>query len=216
MTNLKSGQQKISDAGTDKDDVGRHGASVPAPFLSTDGVLFMRPLTLEDSGLIVDWRNNPRVRAHYIYKKDFTLEGQRRYYRERVETGQVVQMIFCVRTDEGEKEPRFCPIGCAVLDDIHPQYAECGNWIGEDRAVGHGYSPRMIRMICDYGFRTCGLEDIVARIFVDNPASIRSYERAGFQTAGILPEVESTDGTRQDMLFLRLTRKQFHGTDKLS
>lgn len=172
----------------------------------SDGELYMRPLTLADSRLIVDWRNNPRVRAHYIYKKDFTLEGQERYFHEKVETGHVAQMIFGVQRRENPGSADIIPIGCAVLDDIHPQYAECGNWIGEDWAVGHGYSPRMIRMMCRYGFEKLGLEDIVARIFVDNPASVRSYEKAGFQTVGILPDVESTDGSRQDMLFLRMQK----------
>lgn len=191
------------------------GHEIAQPYIDDDGVLLMRPLTLEDSQLIVDWRNNPRVRAHYIYKKDFTLEGQQRYFHEKVETGEVAQFIFCVKRENsadalctsGPAQQELIPIGCAVLDDIHPQYAECGNWIGEDRAIGRGYSPRMIRMACRYGFEVLRLEDIVARIFEDNPASIHSYERAGFRVEGILPQVESTDGTRQDMLFLRLKRE---------
>lgn len=204
--------------------------SLPENYIAGDGILFMRPLTLEDSQLIVDWRNNPRVRAHYIYKEDFTLEGQRRYFHEKVETGRVAQFIFSVdrgklsgREDSiagrvpeisraGKKEDEaalLVPIGCAVLDDIHPKYAECGNWIGEDLAVGRGYSPRMIRLACRYGFDVLHLEDIVARIFVDNPASIRSYERAGFHVEGILPDVESSDGARQDMLFLRARRQDY-------
>lgn len=161
-----------------------------------DEKLLLRPLTLEDSGQIVRWRNNPRVMCRYIYRRPFTLEGQRRYYRERVAAGLAVQFI-AVEKETGQ------PIGCVVLDDLHPQYAECGNWIGEDTAIGKGYSPRMIRLACAYAFRELGLTDIVARIFISNPASIRSYERAGFAAVGVLPQVESTDGEREDMLLLR-------------
>ena len=166
-----------------------------------DDRLFLRPMTYEDSALIVGWRNNPRVMSRYIYREKFTLEGQQRYYREKVASGRVLQFIAV------EKETGT-PIGCVVLDDIHPQYAECGNWIGEDTAIGKGYSPRMIRLACAYAFRKLGLQDIVARIFVSNPASLRSYERAGFETAGILPMVESTDGKKEDMLLLRCSRAQ--------
>ncbi len=160
-----------------------------------DDKLFLRPMTYEDSELVVRWRNNPRVMCRYIYRKQFTLEGQQRYYCEKVAAGKVVQFIAV------EKETGI-PIGCVVLDDIHPKYAECGNWIGEDNAIGKGYSPRMIRLACGYAFRELGLEDIVARIFASNPASLHSYEKAGFQTVGVLPMVESTDGTREDMLLL--------------
>ncbi len=165
-----------------------------------DEKLFLRPLTLEDSELIVRWRNNPRVRCRYIDRRPFTPEGQRRYYREKVAAGKVMQFI-AVEKETGE------PIGCVVLDDLHPQYAECGNWIGEDAAVGKGYSPRMIRLACAYAFRRMGFTDIVARIFADNPASLRSYERAGFAAVGVLPQVESTDGERKDMLLLRCRAK---------
>lgn len=166
---------------------------------AADDKIRIRPLTLEDSQLIVDWRNNPRVMSRYIYREKFTLEGQERYFHKRVETGQVAQFI-------AEEIASGKPIGCVVLDDIQPQYAECGNWIGEDWAIGKGYSARMIRLACAYGFRELGLEDIVARIFEDNPASLHSYERAGFEIAGVLPAVECTDGSHKDMMFLRCRR----------
>lgn len=177
-------------------------------YLARQGCLGMRPLTLEDSQLVVDWRNNPRVRKRYIYREKFTLEGQKKYFHDRVETGQVAQFIF-VELSEVNGVERELPIGCAVLDDIHPQYAECGNWIGEDRAIGKGYSAVMIRLACDYGFRVLGLTDIVSRIFEDNPASYRSYEKAGFRIAGVLPGVECTDGARKDMYFLHLRREDY-------
>ena len=49
-------------------------------YIASDRNLKMRALTLEDSQLIVDWRNNPRVRCRYIYREPFTLEGQERYF----------------------------------------------------------------------------------------------------------------------------------------
>ena len=57
-------------------------------YIASDGKLKMRALTLEDSQLIVDWRNNPRVRSRYIYREPFTLEGQERYFHEKVESGE--------------------------------------------------------------------------------------------------------------------------------
>ncbi len=179
---------------------GKDFQKVGAPCTIEDEQLLLRPVTEEDCGLIVQWRNNPRVMSRYIYRELFTLEGQRRYYHEKVETAEVAQFLAI-------EKATGLPIGCVVLDDLHPQYAECGNWIGEDWATGKGYSPRMIRLACQYAFEAYGLEDIVARIFADNPASLKSYERAGFEAVGILPMVECTDGQKKDMIFLRLNRK---------
>ncbi len=179
---------------------GKDFQKVGAPCTIEDEQLLLRPVTEEDCGLIVQWRNNPRVMSRYIYREPFTLEGQRRYYHEKVETAEVAQFLAI-------EKATGLPIGCVVLDDLHPQYAECGNWIGEDWATGKGYSPRMIRLACQYAFEAYGLEDIVARIFADNPASLKSYERAGFEAVGILPMVECTDGQKKDMIFLRLNRK---------
>ena len=54
-------------------------------YIASDGKLKMRALTFEDSQLIVDWRNNPRVRSRYIYREPFTLEGQEEPYLKRYE-----------------------------------------------------------------------------------------------------------------------------------
>ena len=179
------------------------------PYVASDGVLALRPLTLEDSQLIVDWRNNPRVMSRYVSRTLFTLEGQQRYYRGRVATGEVVQFIACECA--GGR-----PIGCSVLDDIHPRYAEFGNWIGEDDAIGKGYNARMVRLTCQWAFRELGVDDIVCRIFTDNPASYRGCERAGFHIVGILPAVECSDGTRKDMYFLRMQEADVGRADESS
>ena len=170
------------------------------PYIASDGVIALRPLTLEDSQLIVDWRNNPRVRSRYVNREPFTLEGQERYYHSRVATGEVVQFVVC--ESAGGR-----PIGCSVLDDIHPRYAEFGSWIGEDDAIGKGYNAHIVRLTCRWAFRELGVDDIVCRIFTDNPASWRGCERGGFRIVGILPQVECSDGTKKDMYFLRMQEK---------
>lgn len=63
--------------------------------------VFLRPLSLEDSPLVVRWRNNPRVRENYIYREPFTLEGQEAYYRDVIQAGKAVQAVIC------EKENRY-------------------------------------------------------------------------------------------------------------
>lgn len=167
--------------------------------------LGIRPMTLEDSALIVKWRNQDWVREHYIYREQFTLEGQEAYYHNMVETGRVTQFIVCERETDR-------PIGCTVLNDYeaHDGHAEYGMFLGEADAAGKGYSPEMIRMTFDYGFHELALTEIMSRIFTDNIPSIKGCLRAGMQRAEILKDVECSDGTVKDMQIVRATKEQFH------
>lgn len=173
------------------------------PFIDGDARLLMRPLTLEDSQLIVTWRNNPRVRNRYVYRELFTLEGQKNYFREKVKTGQVEQFIFCER--EGKR-----PIGCSVFNDIHPdEYAEYGNWIGEDDAVGKGYNFPMMKMSFEYAFHTMQLQYIVSRVFDDNPASLQTCWKMGYHIERKDDHVICSDGEQKSLIFIKISKEDF-------
>ena len=53
----------------------------------------LRLMNGQDTDLIVNWRNNPRVRNNFIYQKPFTREGHENWVRTMVDTGKVVQFI---------------------------------------------------------------------------------------------------------------------------
>ena len=80
--------------------------------------VFLRPLSLEDSPLVVRWRNNPRVRENYIYREPFTLEGQEAYYRDVIQAGKAVQAVIC------EKKTGM-PAGCCVLNHLDFARKQC-------------------------------------------------------------------------------------------
>lgn len=166
--------------------------------------LGLRKMTIEDSALIVRWRNQDWVREHYIYRERFTIEGQEAYYHSQIETGRVTQFIVCEL--DGDR-----PIGCTVLNDYdnNEGRGEYGMFLGEADAVGKGYSPEMIRMTFDYAFHELGLTEIMSRIFIDNIPSIKGCLRAGLQCAEILRDVECSDGTTKDMQIVRATKEQF-------
>ena len=166
--------------------------------------LCLRQMTLEDSPLIVRWRNQDWVREHYIYRGLFTLEGQEAYYHSKVETGEVMQFIVC-ETANGMR-----PVGCTVLNDIDREKgcAEYGMFLGEADAAGRGYSAKMVRMTLRYCFSVLGLSRVVCRIFTDNLPSIRGCERGGFRIAEKLPDVVCSDGTVKDMYLLEACREE--------
>lgn len=167
--------------------------------------LGLRRMTIDDSPLIVQWRNQDWVREHYIYRELFTIEGQEAYYHSKIETGLVTQFIVC-ELDTGR------PIGCTILNDYdrHDGHGEYGMFLGVRDVAGKGYSGEMVRMTLDYGFRELGLNEIMSRIFTDNIPSIKGCNRGGMHSEEILKDVECSDGTIKDMQIVRARKETFY------
>ena len=157
--------------------------------------LLMRAMTEEDCEMVRSWRNQDRIREHYIYRELISKEEQQRYYHERVLSGQVFHYVVCT------KDPKETPIACVIYHDYHPERSEIegGLFIGEDSALGKGYGPEMFRMGAQYIMRHLGITRVVTRIEVGNDASIVTNLRAGFLKTGILREVHCSDGSTMDM-----------------
>ncbi|MBQ8596815.1 MAG: hypothetical protein IJ409_03390, partial [Lachnospiraceae bacterium] len=49
--------------------------------------IYLRPMTEEDTDLIVKWRNEDFVRRNFIYRKTFTAEGHLQWIETMVKTG---------------------------------------------------------------------------------------------------------------------------------
>ncbi|MGN1022550.1 MAG: GNAT family N-acetyltransferase [Lachnospiraceae bacterium] len=163
----------------------------------------LRPLEAGDSELIVTWRNQDWVRCHYIYREDFTLEGQLSYFHRRVETGEVAQYLV-LAADTGQ------PIGCTVLSELDREKgtAEFGMFLGERSALGKGYSSQMAEETLALAFTELGLQTICCRIFADNIPSVKGCLRAGFVKDHVIPGVQCTDGTVGDMYYLVARKRE--------
>jgi RimJ/RimL family protein N-acetyltransferase len=92
-------------------------------------------------------------------------------------------------------------LGSIALAHFHWSDArgEVGYWlVGAARGAGH--ATRALRLICAWGFAALGLERIELQAAVDNPASQRVAERAGFTREAVLRSRWTTyDGERHDM-----------------
>ena len=61
--------------------------------------IVLRKITREDTDNIVKWRNNERVREHFIYREIFTPQGHEKWMDTMVATGKVEQFIICEKAD---------------------------------------------------------------------------------------------------------------------
>lgn len=161
--------------------------------------IYLRLMTIEDTDRIVEWRNNPRVRDHFIYRKPFTREGHLAWLENKVKTGEVIQFIICENgTDR--------PVGSVYFRDINREHhsAEYGIFIGEDDAVGQGIGSEVCVLACRYGFAAEKWHKIRLRVLSDNAAAIRSYEKAGFEREAYLREEVYIDGVYRDVILMGL------------
>ncbi|MEE3487306.1 MAG: GNAT family N-acetyltransferase [Bulleidia sp.] len=139
----------------------------------TRNSITLRPMTLDDTDLIVAWRNKPSVLKYFLDQRLITPESHMAYYRSRIETGQVKQWIII----DNDKE-----IGTVFLRDIDYQTksAEYGVFIGEDEYRSHGIGSYLAAYTAKYAFDEMGLETVFARVLENNPRSWKSFLKAGY------------------------------------
>ena len=159
--------------------------------------IYLRLMTVEDTDMIIAWRNSDAVRKNFIYQELFTREGHLNWIRTMVDTGRVVQMIICMVDSDK-------PVGSVYIRDIDLQHrkAEYGIFIGEESARGKGIGTQAASMMLQYCFEELKLHRVFLRAFADNMQAIRSYEKAGFVREAYLHDDVCIDGKFRDIVLM--------------
>lgn len=160
--------------------------------------IYLRPMTPEDTNLIVKWRNEDFVRRNFIYQKPFTREGHLHWIETMVKTGRVIQFLIMTMED--------IPIGSVYLRDIDRDFgkAEYGIFIGEEAALSKGYGTEAARLMTDYAFQKLKLHKLKLRLLADNERARRSYEKAGFVQEAYLKDEVYLEGRYRDVILMAL------------
>ncbi|HJA91857.1 MAG TPA: GNAT family N-acetyltransferase [Candidatus Eisenbergiella merdipullorum] len=162
------------------------------------GPVYFRPITLEDTDRIIRWRNSDRVRKNFIYQEPFTRQGHLNWMETKVASGEVVQFILC--ETKGDRA-----VGSVYIRDIDRKNrkGEYGIFIGEADAAGKGYGTLAAKGAIAYAGDILHLHKLFLRVFADNAAALRSYEKAGFVREAILKdEIRNGDGSWRDLILM--------------
>lgn len=161
------------------------------------GQIRLRPITLADTDLIVNWRNQPDIKRHFVFQADFTREMHEAWVKQKVFSGEVVQYIIETKAD-GQ------PVGSVYLRDIDSRNhsAELGIWLGQAECTGRGLGTEAAALLTRFAFRELELHRVFLRVFTENTRAISCYKRAGFREEGIARHCVYRDGRYLDMMFL--------------
>ena len=169
--------------------------------------VYLRPITDEDTPLIIKWRNNPKVRKNFVFRELFNEEIHNKWMREKVKTGEVVQFIICEKVSQEEKwKTKERPVGTNFLQHIDKEKLEAdyGFLIGEDDARGKGYGREATELAKQYAKEVMGLKSLTAKIIVGNTASEKSLKNAGLKIIELRRNVKCSDKTEVDMIFTKV------------
>lgn len=171
------------------------------PVIESERII-LRPITMEDTDHIVEWRNNPDVRRNFIYRGAFDYGTHAEWMKSRVETGDVIQYII-------EEKPGRRPIGSVYYRDISKanNSAEFGIFIGEDDARDKGYGRETTKEFINFGLHDLGFHRIMLRLLSGNDAAYKSYLDAGFRQEGVFRDMVYLDGEYRDVIFMAVVGK---------
>ena len=164
--------------------------------------IYLRPITVEDTDMVLKWRNDPQVVKNFIYRKPISREEHLNWIHEKVEKGLVIQFIVCDK--ENDK-----PLGCVYLQNFDTvcNKAEWGIFYGNEGAKGKGIGTESGKLLMHYAFHELKLHKVMGRVLAYNKASIRVHEKMGGVHEAYLKDELYLDGEYVDEIFFGFTKE---------
>jgi RimJ/RimL family protein N-acetyltransferase len=169
----------------------------PAAPLS-DGVVSLRAWRDDDVPAIVAICDDPEVARFTRVPSPYT----ERDAREFLAGGVVEEMSFAIVAADDEDEV----LGSIGLRDAGEKRGELGYLVAAG-ARGQGVASRAVRLLAAWALTEADLARVQLYTHVDNPASQRTAERAGFRREGVLRGYMLLKGRRHDAVIFGMTKE---------
>jgi RimJ/RimL family protein N-acetyltransferase len=158
------------------------GLAPPDPPLS-DGVVTLRPPDVErDAQTAIAMSEDPEIQRWILGGRPKRTDPHEALERQLGRWRNRTDAIFSIDAAGHEQRVGLLRVLFGLVDPFG--FAELGySLLPEGR--GRGYATRAVRLAADWVFDELGIGRLQARTAVDNMASARVLERAGFQPEGI-------------------------------
>ena len=170
------------------------------------GSLRIRPITAQDTGNVVRWRNAPEVRNNFFLRAELTAEQHLNWLHKVVEPGLCRQFII-----EAELDGEMADIGTVFIKNVDQGNGkgEFGIFIGEFRARGRGYGYQATVEMLKFAFGVMGLHRVYLSVFADNVSAVHVYEKAGFVAEGVLRQDYYTGTAYRDVILMGILEPEW-------
>ena len=145
----------------------------------------IRPITAEDTDLIVRWRNSEHVIANFIDKNILTSESHMKWFNNFIQKGKVMQ--FIILSDGIEVGTTF--IKNIEAEDSCPEF---GYFIGEYDFLGKGIGTQAGKLTVNKYFESHN-RNLIARAVADNISSDKALKKIGFRYNTTYSESDGTE-----------------------
>jgi RimJ/RimL family protein N-acetyltransferase len=181
-----------------------------SPTSLTDGLVTLRPWSDDDAEAIVRRINDPDIATFLdLVPQPYTLADAQEWFAISQEGWRAqTSATFAIHVDGIDGAAGG--IGMRFLADLDEGGAEVGYWVGRE-ARGRGVATAATRLAASWAFEAVQtLERLQLRAAVDNVASNRVAEKAGFTREGVLRAQRFNPrlGRRVDFVMWSLLREE--------
>jgi len=143
-----------------------------------DGVITLREVTLADTPLLYEWRNDPSTRSQFRDDQPLEYGSHGRFVRRCLETYPRPHW-FIISTPEG-------PVGTICLYDFSADGKTCefGRFIVARSHRGLGLGRRALILLMTYA-ASLGVARLCCEVLSSNEQALRLYRSLGFTATGV-------------------------------
>ncbi len=169
--------------------------------LNSEGLVHLRPIRREDSGLLYEWitdRELVLLNSSYWPVSEIDHEN----WLESMLIRRSDLVIFIIEDMDGNS---FGTCQLVNINWVH-RSAELQIRIGSKTNQGRGLGTAAVKMLCEFGFDDLGLHRISLFVRAGNLRARRAYEKAGFLQEGVMKEAALVNGDFEDVVVMGVVR----------
>lgn len=171
--------------------------------------IVLRPITLQDAGHLIKWRNDENVLNHCLSRATITEESNREFYKNNIETGKYKQ--FMVERLADDFPMVAYPIATVYLKDMDYTNKRCELCIftSTDTEWELESQSQAIQMLVQKAFNEYGMHKVYSYVFYKYPDEVELLKKAGFSSEAILKdEALNEDGKYEDVVRLCIIKEK--------
>lgn len=176
--------------------------------------IYIRPITLNDTPLILKWRNTPAILEHCFTKEPITEESHSRFFQENILTGKYKQFIV-ERIDDDFSIISYS-IATIYLKDIDNLNHRCQLCLftSSDSEWNHKSQILAIKLVLEKAFNEYGMHKVYSYVLEKYQNEADILLQAGFKKeCQLINESLDNKGQYENVIRLSIFKNNYnHGS----